>query len=131
MPIFKSVTSKLNLLSIARTKAKIIDTASSIRITLTVTVMYNLLIYLQNYFFQMSPDEIKSTYDSFRSSHGRKLNAFYQLRSLFAPLIEGLILLDRLTFLLENGQEAHLVKLFDAYISPRCYALIAIKKRSP
>ena len=33
---------------------------------------------------------------------GHKLNAFYQFRSIFAPLIEGLILLDRLTYLQEQ-----------------------------
>ena len=38
-------------------------------------------------------------HDEFSSKFAHKLNAFYQLRSLFAPLIEGLISLDRLTFL--------------------------------
>lgn len=77
----------------------------------------------------MNPKELESIYDSMSIEYGQKLNSFYQLRSLFAPLIEGLILLDRLTFLLEQAevQEAHLVRLFDAVISPRCYALIVNK----
>lgn len=77
----------------------------------------------------MNPEELESIYDSMSIEYGQKLNTFYQLRSLFAPLIEGLILLDRLTFLLEQPkvQEAHLVRLFDAVISPRCYALIVNK----
>jgi len=78
---------------------------------------------------KMNPEELESIYDSMSIEYGQKLNTFYQLRSLFAPLIEGLILLDRLTFLLEQPevQEAHLVRLFDAVISPRCYALIVNK----
>ena len=50
----------------------------------------------------MNSDELESLYGSMSVEYGQKLNSFYQLRSLFAPLIEGLILLDRLTFLLEQ-----------------------------
>ena len=52
--------------------------------------------------FQITDDEIISTFDHLEAEHGRKLVAFYQLRSLFAPLVEGLVLLDRLVFLLEQ-----------------------------
>jgi len=78
---------------------------------------------------EMSSEEIMAMHDEFSSKFAHKLNAFYQLRSLFAPLIEGLILLDRLTFLRQQPKviEAHLVRLFDAVISPRCYALIVNK----
>jgi len=78
---------------------------------------------------EMSSEEIMAMHDEFSSKFAHKLNAFYQLRSLFAPLIEGLILLDRLTFLRQQAKvhEAHLVRLFDAVISPRCYALIVNK----
>ena len=50
----------------------------------------------------MNAEELESIYDAMSIEYGQKLNTFYQLRSLFAPLIEGLILLDRLTFLLEQ-----------------------------
>ncbi|KAL5288588.1 METTL25 family protein [Megaselia abdita] len=56
------------------------------------------------------------------------LNAFYLIRMSFAPVIEALILLDRLLFLRENGQnQSWLVSLFDPVISPRCYCLVGIK----
>jgi len=95
----------------------------------------NFLDYVQKSFaklgltLQMSSEEIMVLHDEFSSKFAHKLNAFYQLRSLFAPLIEGLILLDRLTFLRQQAKvhEAHLVRLFDAVISPRCYALIVNK----
>ena len=61
----------------------------------------------------MNPEELESIYDSMSIEYGQKLNTFYQLRSLFAPLIEGLILLDRLTFLLEQVNfRVHLILEF-------------------
>ena len=50
----------------------------------------------------MSVDDVEKVYEEMSQKHRHELNAFYQLRSLFAPLIEGLILLDRLTFLLQQ-----------------------------
>ena len=61
----------------------------------------------------MNPEELESIYDSMSIEYGQKLNTFYQLRSLFAPLIEGLILLDRLTFLQEQVNfRVHLILEF-------------------
>ncbi|XP_058053486.1 probable methyltransferase-like protein 25 [Anopheles bellator] len=57
-----------------------------------------------------------------------QLKVFYLIRQQFAPVIETLILLDRLLFLRECGYErSYLVKLFEPVVSPRCYALIALK----
>ncbi|GFO27204.1 methyltransferase-like protein 25 [Plakobranchus ocellatus] len=59
------------------------------------------------------------------------MSAFFQLKLVLAPVIESLILLDRLAFLLEqeNVSSAHLVQLFDPVKSPRCFALIATKRK--
>ena len=103
--------------------------------------------------FEMSDEELLETYERYSKAFESKLNAFYQFRSLFAPIIEGLILLDRLAFLMEQVSidrwlffqcaftkyvsiillqesvgESHLVPLFDPVISPRCFALIAMKQ---
>lgn len=61
-----------------------------------------------------------------------RMSAFFQLKLVLAPVIEALILLDRLAFLFEQESvtEAHLVQLFDPVLSPRCYALIAWKRNS-
>ncbi|XP_053679612.1 probable methyltransferase-like protein 25 [Anopheles nili] len=57
-----------------------------------------------------------------------QLKVFYLIRQQFAPVIETLILLDRLLYLLECGyKHSFLVKLFEPVVSPRCYALIALK----
>lgn len=59
----------------------------------------------------------------------RRLLAFHRLRIAWAGCIEALLLLDRLVFLLEQWPtvaEAHIVRLFDPTVSPRCHALVAL-----
>uniref|UniRef100_A0A1Q3FJP5 Putative rrna adenine n-6-methyltransferase n=1 Tax=Culex tarsalis TaxID=7177 RepID=A0A1Q3FJP5_CULTA len=57
-----------------------------------------------------------------------QLKVFYLYRMTYAPIVEGLILLDRLMFLKECGYEnSYLVKLFDPVVSPRCYSIVAFK----
>ncbi|KAG3291306.1 putative methyltransferase-like protein 25 isoform X1 [Ictidomys tridecemlineatus] len=60
-----------------------------------------------------------------------ELEAFNMLKVFLAPCIETLILLDRLCYLKEQEDIAWsaLVKLFDPVKSPRCYAVIALKKQ--
>lgn len=53
--------------------------------------------------------------------------AFYTLRLSLAPLVETLLLYDRALFLLENGVSSLLVPIFDPNISPRNFALLAVK----
>lgn len=77
----------------------------------------------------MNDAEIEAIYKNFTEKHRNDLNAFYQLRALFGPLIEGLILLDRIVYLFEYSctSEAYLLQLFDPVISPRCYGIVAWK----
>ncbi|KAK7886157.1 hypothetical protein WMY93_025778 [Mugilogobius chulae] len=60
----------------------------------------------------------------------KELEAFSMLKVTLAPCIEGLILLDRLCYLKEqeNVSFSALVQLFDPLLSPRCYAVIGLKK---
>ncbi|KAK3766051.1 hypothetical protein RRG08_002289 [Elysia crispata] len=53
--------------------------------------------------------------------------AFYTLRLSLAPLVESLLLCDRALFLSENGVPSVLVPIFDPNISPRNFALLAVK----
>ncbi|KAH8401422.1 hypothetical protein KR009_005356 [Drosophila setifemur] len=56
------------------------------------------------------------------------LDLFYLLRMSFAPVLESLILLDRLLYLKELGHESsYLLDLFDPVISPRHFAIVSIK----
>lgn len=44
------------------------------------------------------------------------------------PVLENLILLDRIVYLNEKGlTDCRVKKIFDDQISPRCYALVAVK----
>ncbi|KAK3734912.1 hypothetical protein RRG08_038937 [Elysia crispata] len=71
---------------------------------------------------------LRSFEDQYKDARAR-MSAFFQLKLVLAPVIEALILLDRLAFLLEQDtvNKAHLVQLFDPVTSPRCFALIAWK----
>jgi len=51
---------------------------------------------------KISDDEIDHIYRKFAESHRQKLLGYYQLKSMLGPLIEGIILLDRLQWLLEQ-----------------------------
>jgi len=51
---------------------------------------------------KISDDEIDHIYRKFAESHRQKLMGYYQLKSMLGPLIEGIILLDRLQWLLEQ-----------------------------
>lgn len=53
---------------------------------------------------------------------------FYSLRLMLAPVIETVVLLDRMLSLYERGHGAALVPIFDPELSPRNHILIAVKK---
>ncbi|XP_058829309.1 probable methyltransferase-like protein 25 [Topomyia yanbarensis] len=58
----------------------------------------------------------------------KQLKVFYLYRMTYAPVVEGLVLLDRLLYLKERGYDnSFLVKLFDPVVSPRCYSILAFK----
>ncbi|XP_044584278.1 methyltransferase-like protein 25 [Cotesia glomerata] len=58
-----------------------------------------------------------------------KMNAFQYLRVHLAPLIESALVLDRVIYLQKSGKcsKASVVRIFDPLLSPRCYAIIALK----
>ncbi|XP_026227442.1 protein RRNAD1 [Anabas testudineus] len=52
---------------------------------------------------------------------------YFSLALLLAPVVETLVLLDRIIYLQENGVESQLVPLFDPNFSPRNFVLVAQK----
>ncbi|BFZ10290.1 hypothetical protein BsWGS_13328 [Bradybaena similaris] len=58
-----------------------------------------------------------------------KMAAFVQVKLVLAPVIEAVVLLDRYLYLLEQDsvRDAHIVRLFEPVISPRCHAIVAWK----
>ncbi|XP_061523732.1 methyltransferase-like protein 25 [Phycodurus eques] len=77
---------------------------------------------------QLSDGDIQRYHDA-HVSRQPEIRAFNLLKVTLAPCIEGLILLDRLCYLKEQdkGSFATLVQLFDPLLSPRCYAVVALK----
>ncbi|XP_006871883.1 PREDICTED: methyltransferase-like protein 25 [Chrysochloris asiatica] len=77
------------------------------------------------------PEKIIMDYYEKYKPRMNELEAFNMLKVVLAPCIETLILLDRLCYLKEqeNIVWSALVKLFDPVKSPRCYAVIALKKQ--
>ncbi|XP_078525952.1 methyltransferase-like protein 25B isoform X2 [Lissotriton helveticus] len=69
--------------------------------------------------------------DSIKSMLNQRQNvvAYFSLALLLAPLIETLILLDRMIFLHEQGFPCELVPLFDPILSPRNLVLVAAKPK--
>jgi len=63
------------------------------------------------------------------SDKKRRLSSFFQLRTLLAPVIEAVIVLDRLAFLWETQDvvRAGILDIFDPVQSPRCYAVVGSK----
>ncbi|XP_053572907.1 probable methyltransferase-like protein 25 [Bombina bombina] len=78
---------------------------------------------------KLSDTQIVEYYEKYKSRNN-ELEAFNMLKVMLAPCIEALILLDRLCYLHEQENIAWtgLVKLFDPVKSPRCYAVVSLKR---
>lgn len=83
-------------------------------------------------FDNFTDDEINQFYVD-HASDEKKMNFFYLWRLSLAPVIETIILLDRLLYLLEMDElneykrHSYMVRFFNPVISPRCYGLVAMK----
>lgn len=75
-------------------------------------------------------DKIISRFLSKYQPHFRNLVCFYALQMLVAPVIESLVVVDRLLHVHEHPlvQHAHIQALFDECVSPRNLVLVAVKK---
>lgn len=75
----------------------------------------------------MTEVEIQSLLNEYEERE-YELYIFFLLRNMLSPIIESLILLDRLLYLQERGFEnSFVVQFFDPVVSPRCYGLVAMK----
>ncbi|XP_052898851.1 methyltransferase-like protein 25B [Anopheles moucheti] len=71
--------------------------------------------------------DIQSQETQLNLSRWEEVVKFYTIRLMFAPLIETIILYDRLLFLLEKGVQTRIDVLFDPYLSPRNHVITAYK----
>ncbi|XP_047217262.1 protein RRNAD1 [Girardinichthys multiradiatus] len=56
-----------------------------------------------------------------------KVVVYFTLTLLLAPVVETLVLLDRMIYLEENGVDSQLIPLFNPNFSPRNFVLVALK----
>jgi len=77
--------------------------------------------------------ELAKWFKGQEEQHAKKLAVFHQFRALFAPLVENVILLDRLCYLREQEglTDCSIVRLFTPALSPRAYALQASRSATP
>ncbi|XP_046583970.1 probable methyltransferase-like protein 25 [Haliotis rubra] len=73
------------------------------------------------------PPEVLSVAESYLPLW-KDVVVFYTLRLCLAPVVETLLLLDRMLYLLEHGVPSVLVPIFDPKLSPRNYVLLATKE---
>lgn len=59
--------------------------------------------------------------------HQSRVVVFFSLALLLGPVVESLVLLDRIMYLQENGVDSQLVPLFNPNFSPRNFVLVALK----
>uniref|UniRef100_A0A8D8XCJ1 Methyltransferase-like protein 25 n=1 Tax=Cacopsylla melanoneura TaxID=428564 RepID=A0A8D8XCJ1_9HEMI len=81
--------------------------------------------------FEVDDTEIIHLFESHQCEY-QYLQVYYFLKTALAPVIEALIVLDRVLYLREQGfPESYVVQIFDPLISPRCYAVVSMKPPSP
>ncbi|XP_060516155.1 methyltransferase-like protein 25B [Cylas formicarius] len=81
---------------------------------------------LRDVYQKINKGDIES-YQSIVNDTWTKVVIFYSIKILIAPLIESIILYDRLLYVLESKSDCDIVPAFDCKISPRNHILYATK----
>ncbi|XP_031335450.1 protein RRNAD1 isoform X2 [Photinus pyralis] len=76
---------------------------------------------------KLSINEIESLQIKNYLDNWKDVVVFYSLRLMIAPLVENIILLDRLLYILESDYNCEITSLFNPQLSPRNQVLIAKK----
>ncbi|XP_047468711.1 methyltransferase-like protein 25B [Penaeus chinensis] len=75
-------------------------------------------------------EDLTSETTNHNLSRWMQVVVYYSMRLLLAPVIESVVLMDRLLYLYEKGVESVLVPAFDPQLSPRNHVLVAIKQKN-
>lgn len=94
------------------------------------TSLMDYLLIAQKYLkkdLQLTEEKVKELAEEMHMFYD-SMAKFYCFRLALAPVVETLIILDKLLYLHEQGVDrAYIYKVFDAVQSPRCHGLIAVK----
>uniref|UniRef100_A0A0K0D5I2 Methyltranfer_dom domain-containing protein n=1 Tax=Angiostrongylus cantonensis TaxID=6313 RepID=A0A0K0D5I2_ANGCA len=88
-------------------------------------LLTKVIVLLFRYF--IASDDNASTLINSVDDEWRRLLVVHCIRLLFAPIVEHIIIEDRVQFLRERGHSVFVVPLFDPKISPRNLAIVAFK----
>jgi len=72
-------------------------------------------------------DEYYKTFSPEKEDYIHSVAVWWSLRAVMSSLVEEMVLVDRVLYLLEQGCEAELIRLFPPDVSPRGYVLIGRK----
>lgn len=73
-------------------------------------------------------EELKTLWNEVNQTKLKKAGIYITLQNHLQPVLENLVLYDRLVYLKENGvNNCSFKKILDAKTSPRCLALVAYK----
>lgn len=75
----------------------------------------------------LSDEELDTIYTEQYRPLEKKAAGLWVLRVLLAPVIEHLLVCDRAIYLLEQGLETSVWRVFDREVSPRCTVLMGVK----
>ncbi|XP_013385101.1 protein RRNAD1 [Lingula anatina] len=75
---------------------------------------------------QLSEEQIRKA--QVQVNDWKSVVIFYVLRLALAPVVESVILLDRMLYLWEQGADSYLLAIFDPLLSPRNFVLVAHKR---
>ena len=72
-------------------------------------------------------DALNARFEAYRADVCQPICAYWALRACLGPVMETLVLLDRLLYAREHGYDTQCTMLFDPQVSPRAYALVATR----
>lgn len=76
------------------------------------------------------PNSTISSFEQMVNNTWHNVVVFYSLRLFLAPVIENIILFDRILFLYENKHSYEIIPAFDCYLSPRNYVIMSRKYKN-
>ena len=77
--------------------------------------------------FQLSVEQLDAVYEAEFRWREKRAAALWVLRAVLGPVVENLLLCDRLVYLREQGVKAEAWQVFDRAISPRGVVIVGVK----
>lgn len=90
----------------------------------SINLSQDLIKFIQD---EKKMEEFYSQFNPNKDGIIHSVECYWSLRALLGPLIEALVLIDRILYLHENDRKAYLLRIFEYKVSPRSIAIISTK----